>query len=424
MAKKLLTLMVTLALVLTSAGISAFAESGSPIELTYWYCWTDKIQENNENLTAQFNDTVGKELGIHVTAEYQGTYDDAHQKLQAAYIADTMPDVSVMEIASIKTFAENGVIEPLSSYVEADGVDMTDFFEGLLENCQVDGSWYGIPYLRSTPVLYVNATLLEKAGLDPAGPKTYEELATYCKTIKEKLGIYGLSMSCYIWTFEAFMYEAGTSVLNADETATNINTPEAIDMIKFFKNLADEGDIRIVAGTDSDKIAADVINQNAAMWFGSTGDLTYNLSVAQENGFTVNNSYIPSNVQYGVPTGGCNLVMASKISDEHKKAAWEFIKWMTQPEQCVYSSMHTGYVVTRKSAMELPDMQAAFESIPQYKTALDQLNECGHGRPMNPGYAEAQQIIVTMLESIWVNSGDIETEVAAAADKIDKALTE
>ncbi len=359
-----------------------------------------------------------------MTAEYQGTYDDAHQKLQASYVADTMPDVSVMEIASIKTFAENGVIESLTPYVEADGVDMTDFFEGLLENCQVDGTWYGIPYLRSTPVLYVNTTLLEKAGLDPAGPKTYAELADYCKTIKEKLGIYGLSMPCYIWTFEAFMFESGSSVLNADETKTNIAGPEGTGMIQFFKDLSDAGDIRIVAGTDSSKVAADVINQQTAMWFGSTGDLTYNLSVASENGFEVNNAYIPANVQYGVPTGGCNLVMATKISDEHKKAAWEFIKWMTQPEQCVYSSMKTGYVVTRKSAMELPDMQAAFEATPQYKTALDQLNECGHGRPMNPGYAEAQQIIVSMLESVWVNDGDVGTESAAAAAKIDKALAE
>ena len=145
MTKKILTLMLTLALLATSAGITAFAENGDVVELTYWYCWTDKIQENNENLTAQFNETVGKELGIHVTAEYQGTYEDAHQKLQAAYIADAMPDVSVMEIASIKTFAENGVIEPLSSYIEADDVDMTDFFEGLLENCHVGDTWYGVP---------------------------------------------------------------------------------------------------------------------------------------------------------------------------------------------------------------------------------------------------------------------------------------
>lgn len=424
MAKKILTLMVTLALLATSAGVSAFAETDGIIELTYWYCWTDKIQENNENLTAQFNETVGKELGIHVTCEYQGTYEDAHQKLQAAYVADTMPDVSVMEIASIRTFAENGVIEPLSPYIEADGVDMTDFFEGLLENCEVDGTWYGVPYLRSTPVLYVNATLLEKAGLDPTGPKTFEELATYCRTIKEKLGVYGLSTFCYIWTFEAFMFESGTSVLNEDETKTNINTPEAIEMIQFFKDLADEGAIRIVAGTDSAKIAADVLNQQTAMWFGSTGDLTYNLSVAQENGFTVDNCYIPANVQYGVPTGGCNLVMASKIPNEKKQAAWEFIKWMTEAEQSVYSSMHTGYVVTRKSAMETPEMQQAFATTPQYKTALDQLNECGHGRPMNPGYAEGQQIIVTMLESVWVNGGDVASEAAAAADKIDKALAE
>lgn len=33
------------------------------VELTYWYSWTDKIQENNINLVNQFNETVGKEKG-------------------------------------------------------------------------------------------------------------------------------------------------------------------------------------------------------------------------------------------------------------------------------------------------------------------------------------------------------------------------
>ena len=53
---------------------------GNVTELTYWYCWTDKIQENNLELTELFNETVGKEKGIHVTAEYQGTYDECHHK--------------------------------------------------------------------------------------------------------------------------------------------------------------------------------------------------------------------------------------------------------------------------------------------------------------------------------------------------------
>ena len=55
---------------------------------------------------------VGPELGIHVTAEYQGSDEDVHQKLQAAYVAGDTPDVTVMEIGSIGTFARNGVLIP------------------------------------------------------------------------------------------------------------------------------------------------------------------------------------------------------------------------------------------------------------------------------------------------------------------------
>ena len=46
------------------------------IHLTYWYSWKDKIAENNIERIKEFNETIGKENGIEVTAEYQGTYDD------------------------------------------------------------------------------------------------------------------------------------------------------------------------------------------------------------------------------------------------------------------------------------------------------------------------------------------------------------
>ena len=101
----------------SETAVSSDAGNGDTVELTYWYAWTDKIQENNENLVAKFNETVGAEKGIHVTAEYQGSYADVHQKLQAAYVAGDTPDVTVMEIASIGPFAKNGVIQPLDSYI-------------------------------------------------------------------------------------------------------------------------------------------------------------------------------------------------------------------------------------------------------------------------------------------------------------------
>ncbi len=395
-----------------------------PIQLTYWYSWTDKIQENNENLTQMFNETVGKENGIQVTAEYQGSYDELHQKLQAAYVAGETPAVTVMEIASIRTFAENGVLEPLSPYIARDGVPMDDFFAGLLGNCDVDGTWYGLPYLRSTPILYMNTTLLEKAGLDPKGPDTWEEFAEYCRAIKDKTGAYGLTQYSYIWMLEAMLLSNGTSSLTADELKCNINTPEAKEVLSFFKNLTEQGLIRSVAGVDSSRVKADAMNQECAMWFSSTADLTANLAVAEENGFEISTCYIPAFVKHGVPTGGCNLIMSSKLSDAEKEAAWQFIKWMTDTEQAAYAHAFTGYVPSRMSAAKTETIAALYEKTPQFKVALDQLNQYSTGRPMNPGYAEASKELVGVMDAVWVNGADVEATASAIEAKLNNLLAQ
>lgn len=394
------------------------------IKLTYWYSWTDKIQENNINLTKQFNETIGKEKGIEVTAEYQGSYDELHAKLQSAYVAGDVPAVTVMEIASTKTFAQNGVIEPLDKFIQRDSVDMTDYYPGLLINCKVDEQWFGIPYLRSTPIMYMNKTLLEKAGLDPTGPKTWDELAQYCRTVKEKTGVFGLSMQSYIWVFEAFMMENGLPVLNDDETKTNINSPEGVNVVTFFKNLQKEGVVRLLAKADSDSVKADVLNQNTAIWFSSTGDLTNNLSIAKENGFEIATAFIPKQEAYGVPTGGCNLVMTTKISEQEKEAAWEFIKWMTEAEQAAYSTINTGYVPTSKTCTETEQIQTLFKETPQFKVAIDQLEQYSVGRPTNPGYTECQVVIESALDAMWANNENIETTLADTATKVNKILQE
>ena len=61
------------------------------------------------------------------------------------------------EIASIQTFAEGGIIQPIGEFMDQE--DVADFYPGLMENCYVNGTLYGIPYLRSTPVLYYNLLL-------------------------------------------------------------------------------------------------------------------------------------------------------------------------------------------------------------------------------------------------------------------------
>ncbi|MDR1133655.1 MAG: extracellular solute-binding protein [Synergistaceae bacterium] len=265
--KKTFALLAVLIAAIAAAPPGASFAAAEPVELTFWYSWTDQIQENNINLTKMFNETRGKELNIHVTAEYQGTYTELHQKLQAAYVAGKTPSVSVMEIASIKRFAESGVILPLSPYIEWDKIDMDDFYDGLLINCGVGGTWFGLPYLRSTPILYMNTTLLEQAGLDPSGPKTWDELAEYCRIVHEKTGAYGITLNSDVWIFEAFMFENGAAMLTPDESGSNINSPESRSVFAFFKDLVDKGYVRCVAGEDYGKVTADIMNQKTAMFF-------------------------------------------------------------------------------------------------------------------------------------------------------------
>jgi sn-glycerol 3-phosphate transport system substrate-binding protein len=412
-------LVIALALV----GAQTLTAQAKPIELNYWYAYAGVVQETNEALIKNFNETVGKQKGIHVTGSTQGTYSDIQQKIQAATIAGNPPNVFVLEMGVTGMLAINGIMEPLDSRVAADKLDLGDFQDALIKSCRYNGKLYALPFMPSNLILYMNTTLLKQAGLDPAGPKTWDDLARYCKTVKEKTGLYGLTLASNIWFLEGILLEAGTSVLSSDEKSTNINTKPARDAVKFFRDLKDAGYIRIMASADSAKLMSDVTNQKAAMWFYTTAGITTFMGMGKNAGFTVNTAFMPKLVTYGTSAGGSNIVISSKGSKQEKDAAWEFIKWVSATEQTVFTSSKTGYMPSRKSAIESPTMKALYAALPQFKVAIDQM-AYADGRPMNPMYTEASSVITSALDAVWVNGRDIETEFAEAQKAVDKILRE
>lgn len=397
--------------------------SAEPTELLFWYAYSGAVQETNEHLTATFNETVGREKGIHVTAAYQGAYNDLNQKLQAAFVGGDTPDVFVMEIGSTGMFAQNGVITSLDSRIGRDGFDLADFQDGLLGNCRVDGQVYALPYMPSTAILFMNTTILDSAGLDPSGPETWDELAMYVRTVKEETGLYGLTLVSNLWFYEAFLLETGTSVLSADERSTNINSEEARNVVEFWKDLSDAGYIRILSSAEGSKMSADIVNQNTAMWFYSTAGITTFMGLAAANGFAIDTAFMPRLVDYGTSTGGSNLVISSGSSEREQDAAWEFVKWMTAAEQTVYASSQTGYMPSRKSSIDDPSMTQLYEAMPQFRVAVDQM-AYAQPRPMNPGYTEAGNIITSALDAVWIAGQDVRTVFADAQERVDRLLNE
>ena len=224
------------------------AGSDGTIELKYWYSWTDKIKENNEERVKEFNETVGKEKGIHVTAEYQGSYDDLNSKLKTAFTANEEPDVCVMVINGTQAFADGGMIQPISDLIAKE--DLDDFWPGLMKNCYASDELYGVPYLRSTPVFYYNKTLFEKAGLDASkAPATWDDVVAASDALKAA-GVAGYGFYSYVWVMTAFTYCNGGTLFTDQITAPSatFNEAPAAETVEWFKKGVAEHGFSFSAG--------------------------------------------------------------------------------------------------------------------------------------------------------------------------------
>ncbi|MFD1738951.1 ABC transporter substrate-binding protein [Bacillus salitolerans] len=396
-------------------------EKKEPVAIDFWYSLGGAGGELIESMVKDFNSSQDE---VVVTPTYQGDYYENHAKVLAAIASNTQPDVTMVEIASIGAFANPGAIEDLGPFVEGeDGVDVNDYIPGLMGNSYWKDTLYAVPFNRSTPLLYVNKNMLEEAGLDPAGPKTWDELEEYSRKLTIKDERWGFSAPIDIWFYEALTFENGGQILNEDGTKPLFHSPEGVEPVEFWKKMIDEGIMKMPPGEKYnawDVAAQDFTNGKVGMIFTSTGSL--NGLMAQAQGFEVGTAFLPAKKDFGVPTGGANLVMLSKSSDEEKKAAWKFMKWMTAKEQTIQFSMGTGYMPVTVSAVESDEMKELYEKTPQFKVAIDQL-QYAKPRPMVPGYKELQEVIMTEIQRAIID-GSVTPEEAlnTAAEKADKLL--
>lgn len=75
----------------------------------------------------------------------------------------------------------------------------------------------------------------------------------------------------------------------------------------------------------------------------------------------------------GVLVGGAALYIVNKSSREEQAAAWEFAKFLSEPEPAAEWAAATGYIPIRESAVELPVVQQRWAEIPGFRVAFDQL---------------------------------------------------
>ena len=112
--------------------------------------------------------------GIRVTVQ-QLPWTAAHEKLLTAFAGGTTPDVCQLGNTWIPEFVALKALEPLDRYLAGSSVvQADDYFTGIWDTNQVDGTLYGVPWYVDTRLLFYRRDLLLRAGFS-APPTSWEE---------------------------------------------------------------------------------------------------------------------------------------------------------------------------------------------------------------------------------------------------------
>ena len=127
--------------------------------------------------------------GVKVKPIYAGNYDDARIKALAALKAGQPAQISVLFSIDIYELLEQDVIMPWDDVATSaeDKAWIKSFYPALMMNGTYKGKVYGIPFQRSTIVMYWNKDAFKEAGLDPnKPPANWSEMTQMAQKLVKK----------------------------------------------------------------------------------------------------------------------------------------------------------------------------------------------------------------------------------------------
>ncbi len=311
-------------------------------------------------------------------------------------------------------FAGNGYIADLSDRF----TDSDEFLPGPMEAMRFEDGIYGVPWYTDAGLLYYRKDLLEKAGFS-GPPKTWDELKEQAKKAQQDEGLpFGFVFQggeyeggvCngleYIWTH-------GGDVLDPkDPSRVVVESPESVAGLTTERSLIEEGvTTRTVLQYQEQESHGAFVRGDSA--FLRNWPYVYALlSDPDESKIKpdqVGVAPLPvAGGQSASALGGWNFLV--NAASEKQDQAWEFIRWMTEPEQLKKNALEGSRLPVRR---ELYEDQEILDNVPVARLGKDVIIQNSRPRPVSPVYSD---ISLEMAEKFSASlSGEMSPEDAVSA---------
>jgi len=318
-----------------------------------------------------------------------------------------------------------GAAQPLDAMIAGEGGKgfLDKFWPSMLLNCVYDGKVYGIPFQRSTPVMYYNKDAFKAAGLDPDKPPlSWDELVAAAEKLTrregERVAQWGLELplEAFNWFYYALVYANGGEVLSPDGTKVLWDQPPALAALSFWHDLVNKYKVTPAYTPWNDGPQEFVAGKVAMIWH-STGSQAF---MRQNVKFAWGLGRLPKETQFGPPSGGGNLMLYA-TDPARQKAAWTFIAWLSDAKQAARWSIASGYLATNIASWDLPEMQALVKEHPEVLVTKAQLPDAKM-EPASAKYAPARDILNALIKDVLANKAPLEPAVKEAVANANAAM--
>lgn len=342
------------------------------VKISLWYAVSGASGDAFKALVEKY---AASQPQVEIELSYSGSYADTATKVSAALTSKTEPNVALMSAGPLFTGARGNYY--IEEKINEPGFNKDDFFQSGWDYSKYNGKVCAVPYGISTPILYYNKNILDKAGIDVSKPpKTWEELYEMAKkaqkdgNINNSADFWGFEVKDVPWLFKTMLNQNENTVINVD--ANNKITPafgddKAVEVATWWKKMVDDKVMPAAQHANAEKT---FLAGNAAFIVSSSNRISKWIT---EKTVSAGAFPMPYFKKQSVALGGNVLVLFNK-DEKADNASWELIKFLVDAQNQTEFALQTGYLPIRKSGLELDVAKKALAENPMFKIAFDQMS--------------------------------------------------
>jgi sn-glycerol 3-phosphate transport system substrate-binding protein len=426
-----------------AAGLSILTMSPAfaVTEVTWWHAMGGELGAKLEQIVAGYN---ASQTDYKVTPVYKGTYAETMTAAIAAFRANQQPEiVQVFEVGTGTMMAAKGAVYPVYELMKDAGetFNPADYLAAVVGYyTDTDGNMLSMPFNSSTPILYYNKDVFQKAGLDPeTAPKTWDEVESFSKKIMESgAAKCGFTTGWISWVqlenFSAWhnlpigTLENGFGGL---KTELSVNGPVQARHWDNLKKWQDAGIFQYGGPVGGNDAPPKFYAQECAIYMNSSASRAG--VVANAKDFQVGFGMLPyyADVE-GAPQnsiiGGATLWVLRGATEEKYKGVANFFTYLSSAEVQAEWHQATGYLPITQASYDLSTSQGFYEKNPGADVSIKQIT-LNEPTPNSKGlrfgsYVQIRTIIDEEFEQLLGGSKDAQQALDAVVARGNELIRE